>query len=169
MNMRHALLAIALLATLAASWWALNEDMGDIVVVQPVERAQQPTGAVREESANARSAASGNRLVPPEGGRKPWPELTDSLARIVSFAPPPPPASAVRVEPQAPPLPFRYVGTIEDVQGKAVFLLDGTQVRMARPGEEIASRYRLERITPAAVEFTYLPLKKLQTLTRLNP
>lgn len=170
MNMRQALLAVVFLATLAASWWALEEDGGDRAVVQPVERAtRQPAGTARGEGADARSTVSGNGLAPLAGGRAPWPELTDRLARIVSFAPPPPPASTVRAEPQAPPLPFRYVGIIEDTQGTAVFLLDGTQVRMARPGEEIASRYRLERITPAAVEFTYLPLKKVQTLDRLNP
>lgn len=170
MNMRQALLAITLVTTLAASWWALDEDGGDVAVVQPVERAtRQPAGPARGEGAAARSAVSGNGLAPLEGGRAPWPELTDRLARIVSFAPPPPPVSTVRAEPQAPPLPFRYVGIIEDAQGTAVFLLDGTQVRMARPGEQIASRYKLERITPAVVEFTYLPLKKLQTLNRQNP
>ncbi|AYH42351.1 hypothetical protein [Azoarcus sp. DN11] len=169
MNMRQALLAVTLVATLAASWWALDEDGGGVAVVQPVARTRPPGGTAQGEGPDAQSAATGNRLAPLERGRAPWPELADRLARIVSFAPPPSPVATARAEPQAPPLPFRYVGIIEDAQGTAVFLLDGTQVRMARPGEEVASRYRLERITPAAVEFTYLPLKKRQTLNRLSP
>lgn len=170
MTMRHVLMAAALLATLVASWWAVNEDSGDVVVVQPVERAARaPVAAGARASADSPSSLGGS-LARLDADRAPWPELSEPLARIVSFAPPPSRAAAlVPVEPQAPPLPFRYVGAIDDAQGKAVFLLEGAQVRLARPGEEIAGRYRVERITPSAVEFTYLPLKKMQTLNRQNP
>lgn len=169
MTMRHVLLAVALLATLAASWWAVNEESG-VEVVQPVERAARSDTAARQGKSADVPAASAGSLARLDVVRAPWPELDDPLARIVSFAPPPPPSvSAGPVEPQAPALPFRYVGAIDDAQGKAVFLLEGTQVRLARQGEEIAGRYRVERITPSAVEFTYLPLKKIQTLNRQNP
>lgn len=166
MTLRRIVLAVVLLATLAASWWALNEDAGETVVVQPVERAARSL-AVPGRGGVVDVAGSLARL---DAERAPWPELAEPLARIVSFAPPPPPPVATApVEPQAPPLPFRYVGAIDDAQGKAVFLLEGTQVRLARQGEEIAGRYRVERITPSAVEFSYLPLKKIQTLNRQNP
>ncbi|WP_018990931.1 hypothetical protein [Aromatoleum toluclasticum] len=170
MTRRHVLLAAALLATLAASWWAVNEDSGEVAVVQLVERAARSQPAPGPGASADVSTSVGGTLARLDAERAPWPELSDPLARIVSFAPPPPPpASSVPVEPQAPPLPFRYVGAIDDAQGKAVFLLEGTQVRVARPGEEIAGRYRVERITPSAVEFTYLPLKKMQILNRQNP
>ncbi|MCK9984501.1 MAG: hypothetical protein AzoDbin1_00973 [Azoarcus sp.] len=170
MTGRHVLLAAVLLATLAASWWAVNEDAGELAVVQPVERAARPQSASGQGASAEVPASSGGGLAILDAERAPWPELADPLARIVSFAPPPPPSvSMAPAAPQAPPLPFRYVGAIDDAQGRAVFLLEGTQVRLARPGEEIAGRYRVERITPSAVEFTYLPLKKLQTLNRQNP
>lgn len=169
MRMRHVLLAVALLATLAASWWAVNEESGGDVV-QPVERAPRSRLASGQGKSGDAPASTAGNLARLDVVRAPWPELGDPLARIVSFAPPPPPsAPAGPVEPQAPPLPFRYVGAIDDAQGKAVFLLEGAQVRVARQGEEIAGRYRVERITPSAVEFTYLPLKKIQTLNRQNP
>lgn len=169
MTGRHAILAVVLLATLAASWWAVNEDSGEVEVVRPVERAA-PSQATSRQGPLVNGSKSSGGLTLLAGARVPWPELSDPLARIVSFAPPPPPsASMVPAEPQAPPLPFRYVGAIDDEQGKAVFLLEGAQVRMARAGEEVAGRYRVERITPAAVEFTYLPLKKMQVLNRNNP
>ncbi|NMF91645.1 hypothetical protein [Aromatoleum petrolei] len=169
MTMRHVLLSVALLATLAASWWAVNEE-SDVDVVQPVERAARLKAAIGQGKLAEVPAASAERLARLDIVRTPWPELDDPLARVVSFAPPPPPAApADPLEPQAPPLPFRYVGAIDDAQGKAVFLLEGTQVRLARQGEEIAGRYRVERITPSAVEFIYLPLKKIQTLNRQNP
>lgn len=170
MTTRHVLLAAALLATLVASWWAVNEDSGDVAVVQPVERAARAQVAAGSRASAGSPSSSAGSLARLDAERAPWPELAEPLARIVSFAPPPPPPVAVTpAEPQAPPLPFRYVGAIDDAQGKAVFLLEGTQVRLARPGEEIAGRYRVERITPSAVEFTYLPLKKMQTLNRQNP
>lgn len=169
MTMRHVLLAVALLATLAASWWAVNEESG-VEVVQPVERAARSATAARQGKSAAVQAPSAGNLSRLDAARAAWPELADPLARIVSFAPPPPPPVAMApAEPQAPPLPFHYVGAIDDAEGKAVFLLEGTQVRLARQGEEIAGRYRVERITPSAVEFTYLPLKKIQTLNRQNP
>ncbi|MBD5802890.1 hypothetical protein AZOA_23220 [Azoarcus sp. Aa7] len=170
MTRRHVLLTVALLATLVASWWAVNEDSGEVAVVLPVERATRSQAASGQGASADVPASSGGSLARLDAERAPWPELSDPLARIVSFAPPPPPpVSVAPAEPQAPPLPFRYVGAIDDAQGKAVFLLEGTQVRLARPGEEIAGRYRVERITPSAVEFTYLPLKKMQTLNRQNP
>ena len=170
MTMRQVLLAAALLATLVASWWAVNEDSGDLVVVQPVERAARAQVASGSRASADSPSSPGGSMARLDAERAPWPELTEPLARIVSFAPPPPSLAALApAEPQAPPLPFRYVGAIDDAQGKAVFLLEGAQVRLARPGEEIAGRYRVERITPSAVEFTYLPLKKMQTLNRQNP
>lgn len=169
MNGRRILLALVLAATLAASWWALNLDDDDAALVLPVE--QRSTGAyvAARKPAAAAAGSTSNRLERLSAQRPAWPELSVGLAQVVRFTPPASAAPVVRVEPQAPPLPFRYVGAIDDAQGKAVFLVEGTQVRMARAGEEIGGQYRLVRITPTAIEFTYLPLNKTQFLNRQNP
>jgi hypothetical protein len=174
MNARQSLLAVALVATLGASWWVSTreDEAAAPAVVQPVKKGARPA-ATGGEPVRARPAAaaagSAPRLDALAVQRAPWPERADGIARIVSFAPPPPPPTTFRPAPAAPPLPFRFVGAIDDAQGKAVFLLEGNQVRMARIGDAIAGQYRLERITPAAIEFTYLPLNTKQTLSRQSP
>ncbi len=171
MNARQVVLVVALVATLAASWWIAqreDEEVDSAAVVQPAERAVPASGARSARSAAGGDANAASRLERLSVTRSPWPDLPD-VARIVSFAPPRPVRSAAAPVPVAPPLPFRLVGAIDDERGKAVFLLDGNQVRMVRAGEQVAGNYRLDRITPAGVEFTYLPLKTKQTLTLRTP
>jgi len=170
-NARQAVLAVALVATLAASWWIAQREEDEVdsaAVVQPAERAV-PASALRgARSATGAGANAPSRLERLSVTRSSWPDLPD-VVRIVSFAPPRPVRSAAAPVPVAPPLPFRLVGAIDDEHGKAVFLLDGSQVHMLRAGEQVAGNYRLDRITPAGVEFTYLPLKTKQTLTLRTP
>lgn len=163
------MLALVLGATLAASWWAMNEDEGESVVL-PIERqARGGADASRRDRSGAGVPVAADRLERLAIARPAWPDESSMLARVVRFAPPPPPAPVLSTERQAPPLPFRYVGAIEDPQGRAVFLMEGSQVRMAREGDELGGQYRLARITPNAIEFTYLPLNKTQLLSRQNP
>lgn len=169
MNRRSILLTLVLAATLAASWWAINVDQDEPATVLPVERRHAAARTATRQPGTEAARNTGDRLERLSAPRAAWPELSAGLAQIVRFTPPPPPAPVVRVEPQAPPLPFRYVGAIDDAQGKAVFLLEGAQVRMARAGDVIGGQYRLVRIAPGALEFTYLPLNKTQLLNRQNP
>ena len=71
------------------------------------------------------------------------------------------PASAA---PPAPPLPFRYVGRVVH-NGKAeVLLLRGVMLHTIAEGDEIDGEYRVERITGAAIQFTWLPAGSRQQL-----
>jgi hypothetical protein len=64
----------------------------------------------------------------------------------------------------APPLPFRYVGRVVQ-NGKAeVLLLRGVMLHTIAEGDEIDGEYRVERITGAAIQFTYLPAGSRQQL-----
>jgi hypothetical protein len=66
--------------------------------------------------------------------------------------------------PPAPPLPFRYVGRVVQ-NGKAeVLLLRGVMLHTIAEGDEIDGEYRVERITGAAIQFTYLPAGSRQQL-----
>lgn len=76
------------------------------------------------------------------------------------FAPPPPPPP-----PGAPPLPFAYLGRYEDAPTRLVILTKGEQLYTVAEGEVIENTYRVERVTAAAVELTYLPLNIKQTLS----
>lgn len=171
MNPRQALLFVALVATLGASWWVTQreDEVDSAAVVQPAERVARASVALGARSGTGAEASASSRLERLSNTRAPWPDVPD-VARIVSFDPPRPSrAPTAPAAPVAPPLPFRLVGAIDDEHGKAVFLLDGSQVRMVRAGEQIADDYRLDRITPAGVEFTYLPLNTKQTLSLRTP
>jgi hypothetical protein len=85
--------------------------------------------------------------------------------------PPPPPPAPVAKAPEAPPpvaptLPFSFVGTLNQDQGKTqVFLANGDQLLIVSPGDVIDGRYRLDSIAATGAVFTYLPLNERQELT----
>lgn len=79
--------------------------------------------------------------------------------------PPPPPAPIVAEAPRAPPLPFRYMGQVDDGRGVLTyFLIRGTETLAASVGESIDNIYRLERAEAGVLHFIYLPLQVRQSL-----
>lgn len=157
---RQAVLALALAATLGAVWWASTLEQEDAADSAPAARRSEARPS-RPAAAPAPSLAS---------LEAPRPALAEppALFQPRSLQPPPPPPPPAP-KPQAPALPFRFVGAVEEGGERAVFLLEGTQVRMVRAGEQLGSQYRVERITPAFIEFTYLPLNQRQTLSTARP
>lgn len=94
------------------------------------------------------------------------------------YVPPPPPPPIIAIQPQeppkptAPPLPFSYVGQMEDENGRVVvYLAHGNRALTVGVGDNIDGHYRLDSIEDAAVQMTYLPLDIKQTLfiARNNP
>lgn len=79
--------------------------------------------------------------------------------------PKPAPAPPVVVEaPRAPPLPFRYMGQVDDGRGnRTYFLLRGTAPLSVAVGETIDNTYRLESAETGVLHFTYLPLRTRQS------
>lgn len=79
----------------------------------------------------------------------------------------PPPARsspAVVTRPQAPPLPFRYLGKVLDSGEIMVFVDQGARTHLLRKGDVLAD-YKVEQITPAEMTLVYLPLNEKQRLT----
>ena len=158
------ILGAALAATLAAVWWTSTLE----------QEADSPAAGGRAEAPRrarpaAGTASSSATLAALEAARPALPEQS-GLFHPHSLQPPPPsPPPASPPKPHAPPLPFRFVGALEEGGDRAVFLLEGTQVLMVRAGEQLGSQYRVERITPTSVEFTYLPLKERQILATARP
>ena len=88
----------------------------------------------------------------------------DPFARR-SFAPAPQAAAAaLPAVPGAPPLPFRYFGKLTEKGKTEVFVMRGQDLISIAPGQNIDGDYRVERITEAAIGFTYLPLNSNQSL-----
>jgi hypothetical protein len=68
-------------------------------------------------------------------------------------------------KPEAPPLPFRFLGKIVESEKKVSFLLvKGGAVISVRVGENIGSDYRVEKYSGNRLYFIYRPLKVRQSL-----
>jgi hypothetical protein len=163
MMLRHVLLAAALAATLAAVWLSGKEGAGDVdsaavVAAAPRRAVAAPKTAPQALAALAEPAprfvAGGPDLFPPQSWHPP-PTPTP-----VVVAPPPLP-------PQAPPLPFKYVGRWDAGEGVSIFLAQGDRVVSVRVGENLA-QWHLDSVDASGMNFTYLPLQQQRQL-RFGP
>lgn len=84
-------------------------------------------------------------------------------------APPPPPpvVPAAPPPPTAPPLPFAFVGMVEQGTGKPqAFLSKGESLLVVAAGDLIENNtYRVDSLSASSVVLTYLPLGKQQTIS----
>ena len=84
--------------------------------------------------------------------------------------PPPPKPAAVQVEkpvPVAPPVPFFYLGKLEDgPQGKQIFLSANNKVLSVWVGKNVDPVWRLDKEDANALTFTYLPLGLVKVLSK---
>ena len=83
-----------------------------------------------------------------------------------NFSPVIPPQAqekAAAARPEAPPLPFRYLGKMVEDGKTKIFLANGDDSITVHAGQRIGD-YRVDAITDAEVRFTYLPLKTKQSL-----
>lgn len=94
------------------------------------------------------------------------PAAVANLFPVQSWLPPPPPPPPRKPDPpMAPPLPFKYLGQLQEDQGIVLFLEHGKLALVARAGETLAGNWRIEKITPTQAVFNYQPLDQSQTLT----
>jgi len=74
--------------------------------------------------------------------------------------PPPPPAPAAATPPSAPPLPFTFLGKMQEPGAKLIiFLVNGERVLTVTEGEIIDNTYSVDGIEQGQMVLTYLPLK----------
>jgi hypothetical protein len=74
-------------------------------------------------------------------------------------------APAAPTVPTAPPLPFQFIGKLEDSQQLQVFLQNGERLYVVRAGDVIDDVYKVDRISATEMSLVYLPLKFAQTLS----
>jgi hypothetical protein len=81
------------------------------------------------------------------------------------YVPPPPPPPEPLPKPTAPPLPFTYVGKLQEDDGHwVIYLVKGDQSYAVSKGETFDSVYRLEGIENGNLVIQYLPLSIKQIL-----
>jgi len=67
--------------------------------------------------------------------------------------------------PTLPPIPFQFVGRLDDRRDLQVFLQDGEKLYVVRKGDVIDNTWRIEAISDVELSFVYLPLHLSQTLS----
>ena len=177
---RPAILATAGAATFGLAWHFSGS--GSDAVVQSVGRADDSSsGGARAAEATPSSAPRGaTDGKPAEAGAPSLPTrsriaestATDPFAARGWLPPPPPPPPPAPVlppppppPPTAPPVPFKFVGLIEEKAAKpAAFLTKGDALFVVHVGDVLESTYRVESFNSAEVIVTYLPLQQRQTI-----
>lgn len=147
--------AIALIVVAAAAAGALALEPSPRTSVAPT----QPAPVVTESSASrlpsglpARQSLSGDRTDVFAAAR--W-----AQARVVP-KPKPVVQESASAGVSAPPVPYRFVGTVKH-GGEVVYALaKGDSVFPIHPGDTLEGPYRVEQITPHMVTLIYLPLEE---------
>ena len=67
--------------------------------------------------------------------------------------------------PTAPPMPFQFIGKLNDRTDLQVFLQNGEKIYVVRKGDVIDDTWRIEGISDVELSFVYLPLHLSQTLS----
>jgi hypothetical protein len=159
---RHAWLGVMLAATLLATWLAAGVEEEGVAAARAAPASARSAARPASDSHAALlaqlSRMDRSRELMPEPSRDPF------FATSVQPPPPPEPAAAVIAKPAPPPLPFQYQGLLRQEGKLAVFLVDGSQLLMAREGETLAGQYRVERLTEKEIILQYLPQGERQTL-----
>jgi len=151
-----------LTGSLAAAALVSDEDAQTGEVVAPaVGKASR-----REAAQPVLPALQLDKLARADAGE---PEQDPFAGKSWYVAPPPPPPQPEIIKeapkPTAPPLPFRYMGRMQEEDGQAlVYLTQGTRAYSVSQGDTIDGTYRVESISPTQVTLVYLPLNIRQSL-----
>lgn len=147
----------------AAVLAVVPEFFGERAEPQAMPRSARPS-AVATQAEAARAAptpvAQAPAVVPAADlfAAQSWYVAPPPPPAMTATAPPPPP------RPTAPPLPFKFIGKLDDRQALQVFLLRGEQVLVVREGDLIDKTYKVRRIDAERMTLVYLPLDIAQTL-----
>jgi len=171
----------------ASRFTASGQDIEVVEATRPASSASPvPEASPSSDAslqADPRAAEEMNTLsdtkVAPPSARPPLPVIREKMAiegtgdafRSAAWTPPPPPPPPPAPPPppppppSAPPVPFSFVGLLEQKSSKpTAFLAKGESLVIAGVGDVIDGVYRVESLSPAGVVVTYLPLNQRQTV-----
>lgn len=146
---RWSILGTALLATLAAIAYPVEDEVQLAPMPQPVaaQGAEQKAGQA-EESGAIDWVASDVDPFAARGWQAPPPPPPPEQARVIQAveagpaAPPPPPA-----------LPYKFIGQMNDGTDRILYLGRGEQVQLARQGDVLDGTYKVLSVSATQIEF----------------
>ena len=121
---------------------------------------EKPTELIIEKARTEGPDFDVSRLERPEAAAP----AGDPFARRSFGAPPAAQQASAPARPEAPELPFRYMGKVIEDGKLEILLLRGDEHFSVTAGQKIGDEYRLDKVTTSSLTFTYLPMKKKQTL-----
>jgi hypothetical protein len=157
--------AIAFVLALAAVSWAGGQDRADSrnagAQSPPPERPARDAAADHAQAdaiPEVRLDQLGKRAMQAPAGDPFQPQSWDPpVERTIKRALPPP-------RPQAPALPFAYLGKMMDGETMTVFLAKQDRNYIVRAGDTLDGDYRVAKVDNDGLELVYLPLGVKQTL-----
>jgi hypothetical protein len=173
---RLVLLALAASASfyLGAHWLKAPSATPDAVALLSGSSSAPPTSAAAGAASTVRAERDPTLDAPQRLQHLPVPG-GDAFAPLSWLPPPPkplppaaPPAPPAVAAPTAPPLPFTFVGLLEQGLGLSqpkAFLARGDALLVVATGDTLETNYSVDSITPQQITLTYLPLKTRQILT----
>jgi hypothetical protein len=158
-------------------WTVLLSALGMTVgaIFYPVDEPAEPNMLKLPSSGAVVSKVSAK--VEEERGRPAWIASDENPFAARMWEAPPPPLEAVRAvqpvelapaepaqEVPPPPLPYRFLGQMQDGPNRIFYLGHGEQVFLARQGEVLESSYKVVAVSDSAIEFESIQSGIKQTL-----
>jgi hypothetical protein len=161
---RLSALLLALLASIATSYWAQHAESDTPEIAEAIVRNAPTVPAAPQDASSADVRLDLDRLA-----RRQLVETDVDAFRTKNwYVAPSQTVSSPEpsTEPTTPPLPFQFIGKIEEVEGgkTVVYLVNNNELYAVSEGEKFAESYRLERVEHAVLVIRYLPLSIDQSL-----
>lgn len=159
--LRKALLVLGLAATVYASFGTDGEEPAMVQAAVPVASRQQPLVSVAPIAQPTGEPEADSGESDPFAPRNWTPPPPPEPVKVVTAAPP---VVAVTVPEGPPPLPYQFMGRLNEGDDQVVYLGRGDQALVARMGEVLDSTYKVTGISAAQIEFEHMPTKQRQAL-----
>lgn len=157
---RRSLALLAALLAVIASWLLLQN--------RATAPAGNPSRARLDVRKEAGDAGTTPQNITKESGTAPVNQQVADIFAVRNWEPPQPAmdsAAAQNLPPQAPPLPFRFLGRIvEPGKGAAFLLTQGDRILSVRVGNSIDGTYQVDKYEGGQLYFLYRPMKIRQSL-----
>ena len=179
------LIALLLLTVIATAWTALHEGDDKVdteIVLQHISNNKQPPLKPSTPPSKMNQVLALEQTAPIDklgnkDGLIPWQKLKREPSKTAAYdlfkvhswlvippikkvKPPPPP-------PVAPPIPFIYMGKLDNTPaGTQIFLMANNKLYTVVKGEKIDQQWRFDNEEGELLRLTYLPLSLQQTLSK---
>ncbi|WP_211450677.1 hypothetical protein [Collimonas antrihumi] len=141
-------------------------------LVEPVTRtaSNHQTGSAKPGAAAADVAATLPKTIAPPERANLDQTGTNNLFASNSWTPPPPPPPKELPPPPpppptAPPIPFNFVGLLQDQAKPTAFLAKDDQLLLVTTGDTVEGTYHIDSVSAKEIILTYLPLNQRQSIS----